>query len=127
MVRAAASGAINYAGADPTEKNWRIRHRLLLREIYRQEDQKMLEHAHRHWCAFTGHGNLNEESFTNVKTEVANVLTDLQNVIYPWAAKNKKEAGNSTIDSSTQQLIDQYRKMLAETEGANNEQNTQEE
>lgn len=114
MVRAAASGVISYAGADPTERNWRIKHRLLLREVHRQEEQKLLESVHRHWCAYTSHGSLNEESFTNVKTEIANSLISLQNVIFPWDKQVKKEVKNSTIDPETQRLIDAYRAMVAE-------------
>lgn len=110
MVRAAASGAIDYTGADPTEKNWRIRHRLLLGEVHRQEEQKLLEHVHRHWCAFTGHGSLNEDSFKRVKTEVSEVLTELQHTLFPWDKQVKQEAKNSTIDAETQNLIDAYRR-----------------
>lgn len=116
MVRAAASGAINYTGADPTEKNWRIRHRLLLREVHRQEEQKLLDCVHRHWCAFTGHGNLNDDSFKRVKDEVSGVLTDLQTVIFPWDKPTKKEVKNSTIDAETQALIDAYRSIIVEEE-----------
>lgn len=112
MVRAAATGAMDYTGADPTEKNWRLRHRLILREMYRQEEQKLLEHAHRHWCAFTSHGNLNEDSFGKVKTEIADALIDLQNVIFPWNADVKNKSQNSTIDAETQKLIDAYRTMV---------------
>lgn len=114
MVRAAASGAIDYTGADPTEKNWRIRHRLLLREVHRQEEQKLLDCVHRHWCAFTGHGSLSEDSFKKVKTSVSDVLSDLQQVIFPWDTQSKKEAKNSTIDPETQRLIDNYKKMMAD-------------
>jgi len=121
MVRAATTGAINYAGADPTEKNWRIRHRLMLREVCRREEQNLLEHVHRHWCAFTSHGNLNEDSFGRVKTEVANVLTDLQNAIFPWNAAAKTEVKNSTIDATTQSLIDAYRTMVAKAESQDQE------
>jgi hypothetical protein len=112
MVRAAASGAIDYTGADPMEKNWRIKHRLLLKEVHRQEEQKLLEHVHQHWCAFTGHGNLNDDSFKRVKTEVSDVLGAIQNVIFPWDKQVKQEAKNSTIDAETQNLVEVYKELV---------------
>lgn len=114
MVRAAASGMIDYAGADPTEKNWRIRHRLLLQEVHRQEEQKMLDVVHRHWCAYTSHGNLSDDSFSNVKSAAAAALIAVQTVIFPWEKQNKQEPKNSTIDAETQKLIDLYRSVATD-------------
>jgi hypothetical protein len=117
MVRAAATGAIDYTGADPREKNWRIRHRLLLTEVQRQEETQLLAHAHRHWCAFMAHGNLTEESFSGVKDAINTGLLNLQNAIFPWHKTDKPDPKTGTIDAETQKLIDIYRQMTAENNG----------
>lgn len=113
MVRAAASGAIDYTGADPLNRQWRIKHRLLLREVHRKEEENLLTNVHRHWCAYASHGRLSEESFDKVKEELANALVDLQGVVFPWARKEQeqKEDKNSKIDSTTQKLIDVWKSL----------------
>lgn len=113
MVRAAAAGIFNYANADPTEKNWRIRHRLLLNEIYRREEQQLLLAAHQHWCAYVAHGNLTEDSFSNIKQELTKTFTALHSITFPWQAATEPQVENSTIDAETQKLIDVYRQMVA--------------
>jgi hypothetical protein len=113
MVRAAVSGAIDYSRADPLDNRWRLKHRLLLTEIQRREDQRMLECLHDHWCAYVAHGSLNEESFSKVKKSASGILGDLQRVIFPWAQEVKKVAENesedSKIDDETKQMISRYK------------------
>jgi hypothetical protein len=120
MVRAAAAGTIDYSRADPMDNRWRIKHRLMLLEIQRREDQSVLEHVHRHWCAYLSHGNLNEDSFANVKKRAGETLTDLQASVFPWNAKkpdktteeeekNETEAQNSKIDPETKKMIEKYK------------------
>jgi hypothetical protein len=116
MVRAAVSGAIDYSRADPTDVKWRIKHRLLLDEVRRQEDQKMLESVHRHWCAYLSHGGLTEESFAGVKKTAGETLTALQTELFPWLeaqpAETEKQASgveNSKIDAETQNLIERFK------------------
>lgn len=122
MVRAAASGAINYSGADPLNKNWRIKHRLLLQEVHRQEEHRLLEHVHQHWCAYLSHGGLEADSFKNVKESTSKALTNLQNVIFPWDSRpevnTKSPAQQSTIDPETQRLIDRYKELTGQKPAA---------
>ena len=117
MVRAAVSGAIDYSRADPTNNRWRIKHRLLLTEIQRLEDEKILAQNHTHWCAYLGHGNLTEESFESVRENARTALQTLHEVVFPWietkkpdekqeAETNKKK---SKIDKSTQALIERFK------------------
>lgn len=124
MVRAAVSGAIDYSRADPTDNRWRIKHRLSLLEMRRQEDQHMLEHLHRHWCAYLAHGALTEESFADVKEKAGEALIDLQDVIFPWNAKSKdeklkereKEDENSKIDAESRKMIEKFKIWRAGTQ-----------
>lgn len=127
MVRAAVSGAIDYSRADPTDNKWRIKHRLLLLEIQRREDQHMLEHMHRHWCAYLAHGALTEESFHNVKKEAGDTLQDLQGLIFPWNVTQKtaeekeieKQDENSKIDAESRKMIEKFKIWRAGGSGGN--------
>lgn len=113
MVRAAVSGAINYTGADPQNRQWRIRHRLLLSEVERREDYNLLNTAHRHWLALLAHGNLTEESFKDVQAKSSSLLTDLANTVFPWLKTDEpeKKPKNVTLDNSTKALIERYKQM----------------
>lgn len=86
MVRAAVSGAINYAGADPKNRQWRIKHRLLLNEVERREDYELLVTAQRHWLALLSHGSLTEDSFADIKKRSNELLRDIQKTVFPWIA-----------------------------------------
>jgi hypothetical protein len=121
MVRAAATGAIDYAGADPYDRQWRLKHRLMLREIHRREEHALLDIVHRHWCAYLSHGGLNDDSFQHVKTSVTSALTSLDKTIFPWdkpeqstRPAEEEKPQNSTIDATTQALIDRYRQLTAQ-------------
>jgi hypothetical protein len=120
MVRAAVSGAVDYSRADPLDNHWRIKHRLLITETQRREEQRALEYAHQHWCAYVAHGRLEENSFKTAKDTAADILHELQNLIFPWerdkAPKAENAPQNSKMDPATQKLIDQYRAMVAEHE-----------
>lgn len=120
MVRAAVSGAVDYSRADPTDTRWRIKHRLVLLEMQRRENQHVLEYTHRHWCAYLAHGGLTEDSFANVKKNAGETLIDLQNSVFPWNAdakaeetpdgeSNETEAQNSKIDPETKKMIEKFK------------------
>lgn len=120
MVRAAVTGAIDYSRADPRNRQWRIKHRLILNELQRADDQKLLEYTYEHWCAYVSHGGLKEDSFKTAKTAALNTLRGLQDIIWPWLTQPEKTGENSTIDSETEQLIKVYKQRQAEK--ANNVQ-----
>jgi len=120
MVRAAVSGAVDYSRADPLDNRWRIKHRLLISEMQRRENQHMLEYLHQHWCAYVAHGGLEENSFKKVKGNASDLLDDLKNTVFPWNADVKKEAEpeekKSKIDDETQALINRYKVWRAKQE-----------
>jgi hypothetical protein len=115
MVRAAASGAFNYERADPYNKQWRIRHSLVLREVVRSADESMLAAAHQHWLAYVSHPQLEPDSWKNVKQKAADTLTELSNSVYAVNTGSKKETGSpeDTIYAKYGNLIDSYRAMVA--------------
>lgn len=116
MVRAAVTGAIDYSRADPQSRQWRIRHRLILNELQRTDDQKLLEYTYQQWCSYLSHGSLKEESFSTAKNAALKTLRALEAAILPWDAKPAKpenEGENSTIDKETEQLVEMYKRRLA--------------
>lgn len=120
MVRAAVSGAINYAGADPRDRHWRLKHRLLLDEVERREDYELLTIAHRHWLALLSHGNLTEESFKAVKKHANEVMGVIQKTTFPWLEAKKAEDGaqkDTIVDSETQSLIERYKQTMQNKTG----------
>lgn len=117
-MRAAATGAIDYSQADPKDINWRIRHRLLIKEIARQDDVRMYAALHRQWLAYVSHGSLTEESYAEVKKLADDSLLNVQRAIYPWIKPAGAEAANKdqkdTIDPTTRKLIERYKQQLTE-------------
>lgn len=119
MVRAAASGLIDYTEADPSDKQWNIKHKLIISELIRQSRQEILQCYHTHVCAYLSHSNLTAESFTKLKESAKDAYQSLRQNMYPWLEKeldtppdNENKPQDSKIDSKTQALIDRYKKMF---------------
>jgi hypothetical protein len=120
MVRAAASGAFDYRHADPTNRQWQLRHLLVLKEIARQQDEKILTAAHAQWLAYVGHSNLEPESWTKIKQQAADTLDQLRQTIFPWTKREENKQPTDTIDNKYGDLIAQYRAMVASKESPDN-------
>lgn len=116
MVRAAVTNAIDYSRADPYSKKWRIKHILVLREVARQTNIRLLESLHEHWQAYVSHSRLNEDSWTKAKEQAANTLAELQDELLPWTAQAENEEKPDTIEGKYGDLIAKYRALVAQTE-----------
>jgi hypothetical protein len=126
MVRAATSGMIDYTGADPRNRTWRIRHLLLLEDVARREEYAMITAAHQHWLALVAHGSLKEESFNNAKLTAGELLREIQNTLFPWRQPKEKpdakvpvksdNGKDILVDDSTQALIAKYKQLHGTTE-----------
>ena len=122
MVRAAATGAFNYANSDPYDNKWRLRHRLILHEVARQADAQLLQEIHGHWLAYVSRSHLEPDSWDFVKKKADETLTAISSNVYPWTAgKEKAETAQSedTIYAKYGDLIDSYRAMVAEKTAGN--------
>jgi hypothetical protein len=120
MVRAAVSGVIDYTGADPKNRQWRIKHLLTLTEMARREDYELLMATHRHWLALVAHGSLTEESFGNAKTRAIDLLQNIQTALFPWDRPQEKDTKVTPktspkkaimADKSAQELIARYKEL----------------
>lgn len=116
MVHAAATGAFNYAKADPYDKKWRLRHVLIIRNVIKTADAALLQEMHEHWLAYVGHSNLAVESWENVKQRAADLLNAIKTTTHPWLAEEKKETADveDTIYAKYGDLINSYKAMIAE-------------
>ena len=112
MVRAAATGAFNYAKADPSNRQWRLRHMLILREVARSADEQILTAVHDHWLAYVSHSQLEDNSWSNAKKRAADMLETLRKTAFPWAALEETADKKDTINSEYGDLIAQYRRMV---------------
>ena len=97
MVRAAVTGAFDYAGSDPTNKQWKIRHRLIIAGMMDNDDKELLHTVHQHWIGYLAHGNLTPESFERVKGFATDALQDIRKAIYPWRAAEEPQQKNDII------------------------------
>lgn len=122
MVRAAASGLVDYTRADPKDIYWKLRHRMLIYEMERQEEFKLLDVVHRHWLTYVLKTNLTKESADNVKANTIETLQALQNTIFPWRAADKAGGQRDTINNDAQNLVEQY-KQFQETLKQQNQAN----
>jgi hypothetical protein len=113
MVRAAATGAFNYANADPYDSQWRLRHLLVIREVTRQANESLLTAAHNYWCAYVSHSNLDADSWANAKEHAADTLTDIQSNLFPWIKTEENKSKKDTIDAKYGDLIASYRRLVA--------------
>jgi len=110
MVRAAASGVVDYTRADPNDKTWRIRHRLLIEELRRRESLQLMDSVHRHWLSHVSHGSLTEDSYRNVKEHASATLIKLQDCIYPWLSTSSQEGATDTISVADAEMIERYKR-----------------
>ena len=119
MVRAAATGAIDYSRADPTSKQWRLHQHLILSEMRRQEDVRLLENVHQHWLAYLAHGNLTEDSFKDVKEHASELMAGVKSAILPWVKQDKTKTKNDTIDEKNRALAERYKAFKAKLDAEN--------
>jgi hypothetical protein len=113
MVRAASTGAFNYAKADPYNPQWRLRHVLILRDVARQADERLLAALHDHWLAYVSHSRLDDDSWSNAKKQASSILTRLRESVFPWEGSEKPKDEKDTIDSKYGDLIAQYRELVS--------------
>lgn len=109
MVRAAASGVIDYTRADPKDINWRLRHQLLLQEMQRKETCQYLEATQRDWLAYLAFYKLTDESHEKMRAGAAETLDRLTHEIFPWLTPAKPEAGQDKISNTDEGLIQRYK------------------
>jgi hypothetical protein len=113
MVRAATTGGFDYRGADPYNKQWRLKHSLILQDVHRLAEAQICQAAHDHWLAYASHSNLEADSWSKVKKHATKALNTLQAAVLPWRPESEKEGSEDTIEGKYGDLIRQYQEMVA--------------
>lgn len=113
MLRASAVGSFDYRGADPYDKQWRIKHSLAIRETDRALTADILKIAHKHWLAYVTHSRLDEDSWKKAKNQAYDTMQSLQQAILPWQKAEQNTPKKDTIESKYGDLINKYKKLKA--------------
>lgn len=83
MVRAAATGAMNFADADPRDKYWWRKLRWTVDAISKEDDYKLVEAQHRHWVTIFANSSLDDDGFNTAKANAQDYLSRLIIARYP--------------------------------------------
>lgn len=81
MVRAAASGAIDFAEADPRDRWWWTRTNLILEELARRDRLELLKSHGTHWAGLLANSRIELEAAQAGSREV---VTDILKNLLPW-------------------------------------------
>jgi hypothetical protein len=124
MIKAAATGAVDYSHADPQDKYWWRRLRWITDAMAAEDDYRLIEAQHRHWVTIFANGQLDANSFDNAKANAQHYLTQLIGFRYPeYAKKLEQEAFRGSREGALQAFREEfgypgdprYEKMLEET------------
>jgi hypothetical protein len=111
MLRAAATGAINFAQFDPWDNWWWRRMRLIIAELGRQNNQESLTTQHQHYLAYLSNGQLSDDSWEAQKAAADETLNGLLRGYFPWRADEIGAAGAKTgRDHAVEQFYEIYGK-----------------
>lgn len=94
MVRAATTGAIDFAQFDPRNKTWWRRLDLILNELHREDLKTTSKIQHRHWLATALIPGLTPEQRADGRVNAENYLTQLTGLYFPWLKETLKKQSN---------------------------------
>jgi len=123
MIRAAATGVIDFTQFDPTSAWWWKRMYMLLGELVAQQHREINLAVHTHWVTLASHSRLSPESFTSTQQHANNALQTLLDSYYPWLENQKTGDPNKVLMDAFRQQYGypgdpRYEKMLAEAAAA---------
>lgn len=105
MVRAAATGVIDFREADPFDSWWQRRLHWILEEIDNQDYRKLLAIQHNHWITLMGN-RVNEEGWEKAYEHARSALNLATQYTFPWY---KEQLGGPGM-SERENAIDEWRK-----------------
>ena len=105
MVRASATGMIDFAGFDPWDMWWWKKIRWVLDELDLQQTREVCMAQHNHWVTMASHSGLTDESWDQAKTNAGSAFNRLLKATYPWLADQIGEDGMKT---DREQAIESY-------------------
>jgi len=96
MVRAAASGMIDFSKFDPWDNWWWKKLSWIMSELADQQGREVTLAQHNHWITMCSHGGLTEDSFEDCKASASQAYTRLLQLTYPWNAHKIGADGTRT-------------------------------
>lgn len=111
MVRAAATGALDFSEADPYDPRWMIKLRLVLAELLRQSSLNFATVLHSHYVNFTTIPRLEEASFTKLRNGANDSLDIVIQQSEPWNKEQAEKATKDKVHAAVQEWEDHYGKL----------------
>lgn len=91
MVRASATGAIDFARSDLKNKLWWRKLRWTLSALSKEDDYRLLEAQHLHWVTIFSNSDLDDDSFERSKANAQDNLNKLIALRYPQYAEQLRK------------------------------------
>lgn len=108
MVRAAATGAIDFAKADLDDKWWWRRLGWILDELETSGLRQVYAARHMHYITTHSNASLNEESFDKTAEFAAENLQRMTVSLFPWLEEELAKAPTSHIDEAVSWFREEY-------------------
>lgn len=106
MVRAATTGAIDFAKFDPRNKFWWRKLDLVLHELHQEDLKKTTGVQHQHWLSTTLVQGLSAEQRAEARVNAENYLVQYLGLHFPWLKERLKLQQNPT-----EAAVAEYREM----------------
>ena len=106
MTRAAVTGAIDFAKADPFDKHWWRRLYWVMETIENEHRTRVLTLSQQHWSATRLINNLEPESYENARDQAHALLLRVMGCHYPWM---RDELSRDSSHDERQDILDVYR------------------
>lgn len=103
-------GAIDYREARLNDVQWWRRFHMIIDEMNREADEKILVYAYQFHLALAANSSLTEDSFKKTQKNALDLYNDLLNNIHPWAHSRGAERDKE----EKQKLLDTYKKVIGD-------------
>lgn len=84
MVRAAATGAIDFSRADPNDRWWWKRTNFILDEVARRDRLEWLRANAQHYAGIMANSRLDNDSFQKTQEGSLELVNSVYKVLFPW-------------------------------------------
>jgi hypothetical protein len=111
MVRAAATGAVDFSKAELTNPRWTDRLRLILDELTRNNRIEFLRALHQHYTSFMLVPRLTDESYGKIKEGANSTMDLLVEMTYPWDKERAAKTRRDDVKAAVGAWEDHYGKL----------------
>ncbi len=108
MIRAAASGVVDFSEASAAGEEWWRRTNALLDDLARKEDESLLAEAYKYHLALMSNSDLTDDSFNRAKKSALDTFVEIFNLVHPWEVTSTKKMRQEQIVK----LRDAYKRLF---------------